>query len=206
MPHPLGPDSHASAVSSAAIAGDDPDLVAAKAEVRAAAIRRRADADPALGSALAQHLLDAWSPPAGAAVAGFWPIRDEIDIRPLLHALAARGHPIGLPVTPRRGLPLSFRRWTPGAHLLPGRFGTVIADGPDMVPDVLLVPLLAFDRAGRRLGYGGGYYDRTLAGLPGAQAIGCAYALQEIATVPTGPHDIRLPAVATERGLIRCGG
>ncbi|MES2713920.1 MAG: 5-formyltetrahydrofolate cyclo-ligase, partial [Pseudomonadota bacterium] len=73
-------------------------------------------------------------------------------------------------------------------------------------PDAVLVPLLAFDRAGGRLGYGGGYYDRTLAGLPGAIAIGCAFASQEVPEVPTGPHDWRLPMVATEAGLIRCTG
>ena len=74
-----------------------------------------------------------------------------------------------------------------------------------MNPDWLLVPLLAFDRAGRRLGYGGGYYDRTLAALPGAKPIGIAYAAQEMAEVPAGPQDFRLPLIATEAGVILCG-
>ena len=84
------------------------------------------------------------------------------------------------------------------------RFGTLRPDGPEIVPDLLFVPLLAFDRRGRRLGYGGGYYDRTLAALPGAIAVGCAFAAQEMDEVPAGPHDIALDAVATEREVIDC--
>ena len=72
------------------------------------------------------------------------------------------------------------------------------------MPDFLLVPLLAFDRSGRRLGYGGGFYDRTLAAMPRAGLLGCAYACQEMAEVPAGPGDVRLPAVATERGVVHC--
>jgi len=174
-----------------------------KATARRLAAGRRAGADPGLGEALAARLLAELPPPAGVAVAGYWPIGDEIDIRPLLFELHRRGHPIGLPVTPPRGLPLEFRRWTPDAAMRPGRFGTVYPDGEALVPDLVLVPLLAFDRRCFRLGYGGGYYDRTLATLPGATAIGCAYALQEMKDVPVEPHDIRLHAIATERGVIR---
>jgi 5-formyltetrahydrofolate cyclo-ligase len=128
----------------------------------------------------------------------------EIDIRPLLLALAGRGHPIVLPVTPKRGLPLVFRQWRPGEPLSRGPMGTRQPEsGETLRPDWLLVPLLAFDRAGRRLGYGGGYYDRTLATLPGAIALGCGYAAQELPEVPAGPEDWRLDAVATEAGVIR---
>ena len=128
----------------------------------------------------------------------------EIDTRPLLEGLHARGHRIALPVTPPRGAPLAFRPWSPGTPLVRGPMGTQHpAEGEPVTPGWLIVPLLAFDRTGARLGYGGGYYDRTLSLLPHARAIGVAYAAQEIAEVPTGPHDIRLHAIATECGVIR---
>jgi len=137
-------------------------------------------------------------------VSGFWPIGREIDIRPLMLALHERGHPIVLPVTPKRGNPLSFRLWRPGDVLQPERFGTFRPVGEPAVPDFLLVPLLAFDRRGHRLGYGAGFYDRTLAGLPGRYALGVAYAAQEVPEVPTGPSDVALDAVATDNGVISC--
>lgn len=178
-------------------------LAERKTAARIAMLARRQAADPALGEPLAAHLLAEMPPPEGAVVAGFWPIGEEIDLRPLLLALHARGHPLVLPETPPRGLPLIFRRWTPGAPLRPGRFGTSHPEAAEARPDWVLVPLLAFDRAGRRLGYGAGYYDRTLAALPGVPRIGCAYAFQEMDAVPAGPYDVRLDGVATERGVIR---
>ncbi len=137
-------------------------------------------------------------------MSGFWPMPGEIDIRPLLRALHARGHPVLLPQTPARGAPLVFLHWQPGMAMVPEKFGTLRPTGAPGIPDILYVPLLAFDRAGRRLGYGGGYYDRTLAGLPHARAIGCAFAAQELDEVPAGEYDARLHAVATERGVIVC--
>jgi 5-formyltetrahydrofolate cyclo-ligase len=183
-----------------------PALIAAKQAARLHAKAVRRGCDPSLGAALAQHVLRECPPSAGAVVAGFWPIGDEIDIRPLLDLLHARGHPIALPLTGRRGDPLRFGLWRPGDPLHPEPFGTLRPAGPEQRPDFLLVPLLAFDRRGHRLGYGAGYYDRTLAGLPDAFALGCAYAAQEVAEVPSGPHDARLNAVATERGVIFCKG
>jgi 5-formyltetrahydrofolate cyclo-ligase len=153
---------------------------------------------------MAERVLQDAMPPADAVVAGFWPLVGEIDIRPLLHALAERGHPVLLPITPKRGLPLDFRRWRPGDAMATGRFDTQVPTGETMVPTFLLVPLLAFDRRGHRLGYGAGYYDRTLAGLPGVPTLGCAFAAQEMDRVPVGPEDVPLAAIATERGIITC--
>lgn len=181
------------------------DLDTAKRTARANASRRRQGLDAAAaGQALADHVLRDCMPGVGAVVAGFWPLRDEIDIRPLLAALHGRGHSIALPVTPRRGEPLTFRGWQPGDVLVPERFGTMRPVGVPMVPDMLLIPLLAFDVAGGRLGYGGGFYDRTLAGLPNRFRLGCAFAAQQVDAVPAGPYDIRLDAVATETGVLRC--
>ncbi|MGH7120105.1 MAG: 5-formyltetrahydrofolate cyclo-ligase [Acetobacteraceae bacterium] len=165
---------------------------------------RRAGLDPLLGTELARCVLDEAPPPAGAIVAGFWPMNEEIDIRPLLDRLIERRYVVVLPVTPHRGEALHFRRWQPGDVLLSEPFGTFAPTGEALTPDFLFVPLLAFDRRGHRLGYGGGFYDRTLATMPGAGIMGCAYACQEMAEVPAGPGDVRLPAVATERGIIRC--
>jgi 5-formyltetrahydrofolate cyclo-ligase len=182
------------------------DLNAAKRAAREAAVARRRGLDPeAAGQALAAHVLRDRPPLPGAIVSGFWPIGDEIDLRPLLHALHERGNRIALPVTPRRGEPLTFREWRPGDILIPERFGTVRPVGDILVPDMLLIPLLAFDIEGGRLGYGGGFYDRTLGALPNRFRLGCAFAVQQVDAVPAGPYDIRLDAVATENGIIRCG-
>jgi 5-formyltetrahydrofolate cyclo-ligase len=183
------------------------ELDAAKRVARetAFALRQRLDAVTA-GQALAGHVLRDFPPPPGAVVSGFWPIGDEIDIRPLLGALHDRGHRVTLPVTPRRGEALTFRGWQPGDVLVPERFGTMRPTGDLLTPDMLLIPLLAFDASGGRLGYGGGFYDRTLAQLPGRLRMGCAFAAQQVDAVPFGPYDMRLDAVATENGIIRCGG
>ncbi len=181
---------------------DQIDRLKRAARQRARAARR--GWDPALGEALGDTLLAAVTLPAGAVVAGFLPLEGEIDLRPLLGRLREAGHPIALPQTPAPGNPLIFRQWLPHSVLRPERFGTLVPDGPVVVPDVLLVPLLGFDRRGWRLGYGGGYYDRTLAALPQALAIGCGFAVQELDEVPVGPYDARLPLIATEQEVIAC--
>jgi len=174
-----------------------------KAAMRKAAMQIRGTCDPALGAGLAANVMREAPPPPGAMIAGFWPLPGEIDILILLHALAEGGWRLCLPVTPKRGLALRFRSWKPGDALADGRYNTKHPIGPEAVPDYILVPLLAFDRAGNRLGYGGGYYDRTLAQYPGAYRLGCAFSALEMPQIPTGPDDIKLHAVATETSIIR---
>lgn len=159
----------------------------------------RADA----GQALADRLLNSELLPQRMTIAGFWPIGTEIDLRPLLHALHGRGSAIVLPEVIEPGTALRFRIWRPDSIMLPGRHGTLHPAGPERRPDIVLAPLLAFDRQGGRLGWGGGYYDRTLAELR-CRSIGCAYAAQEVAFVPMLRHDIRLDHVVTERAVIAC--
>jgi len=144
------------------------------------------------------------------AVAGTFPMRSELDPRPLMRRLEALGATLALPRTPRRGLPLTFHRWTAQTQLVTSRFGVTepAAETPVVIPELMLVPLLAFDRTGARLGYGGGFYDVTLAALRSAGpvfALGLAWAAQEIERVPTEPHDVRLDAVLTERELVVIG-
>lgn len=158
--------------------------------------------------ALSRHFLARFSLAPDAVIAGYWPTQGEIDPRPLMQALAARGHGLALPVVAAKAAPLVFRRWD-GATLPPaGRFGIPAPDAaaPETCPDVILVPLLAFDARGHRLGYGGGYYDRTLAGWRASGAglaVGLAYAAQQVDDLPIEPTDQPLDAVATERAAWR---
>jgi 5-formyltetrahydrofolate cyclo-ligase len=143
----------------------------------------------------------------GSAISGYWPIRDELDPRPAMQALAERGYRLALPVSLMPGEPLGFRAWVPGDPLAPDimRIEAPLAQAPAVTPALLLVPLLAFDRARRRLGYGAGFYDRTLASLrrTGATlAVGLAFSAQEVERVPAGADDAALDAVVTEDELI----
>lgn len=162
----------------------------------------RAGLNPALGAQLAAHVLAAGIVPPGAVIAGYYPMPHEIDVLPLLHALHERGHALCLPETTPPGEALIFRAWTPGAKMIRGRYNTQHPEGPAQKPDFLLIPLLAFDSRGNRLGYGGGYYDRTLALLPHAYRLGCAFAAQQVAEVPHEATDLPLHAIATETGLL----
>ncbi|MEM9762601.1 MAG: 5-formyltetrahydrofolate cyclo-ligase [Pseudomonadota bacterium] len=144
--------------------------------------------------------------PGGTVVAGYRPIRTEIDPTPAMVALHEAGCTLSVPVIQGEGKPLSFRAWTPGCREVEGPFGAVVpAEGEWLTPQVLIVPLVAFDSAGYRLGYGGGFYDRTLEGLraqdPGTRAIGFAYAAQELSALPLEPTDQRLDKVVTELGV-----
>lgn len=132
-------------------------------------------------------------------VSAYWPIRAEPDLRPWMHALAARGVGVALPVAQRLGLPLSFRRWHPDAAMERGLWNIPHpAAGPDLVPDVVLAPLVGFDGAKYRLGYGGGFFDRTLATLPTKPlAIGVGYAGMRIDTIHPQVHDIPMDLIVT---------
>ena len=148
--------------------------------------------------------------PVGTVVSGYWPMADELDLRPLLETLNARGCHIVLPAMTGRNRPLVFRDWKPGDNLVPAGFGTLepAASCEARAPDVLLVPLLAFDRQGYRLGYGGGFYDRSLAELRAVKqvtAVGTAFAGQEVNQVPHDHNDQLLDWIVTEREAIEFG-
>jgi 5-formyltetrahydrofolate cyclo-ligase len=148
--------------------------------------------------------------PSGLAVSGFFPFKSEIDVLPLLARLNSEGWITCLPIVKGERQPLIFRQWTPGERTTAGVWGIPMPteDAPEIEPDVLLVPLLAFDCAGYRLGYGGGFYDRTLAYLRRKKtitAIGVGYAGQELAMVPRGAMDEPLDYVLTEAGPKKCG-
>jgi 5-formyltetrahydrofolate cyclo-ligase len=189
-------------------------LVRRKAALRAEQRRRRSALDPRLRAAAAERVADrlvrAFRLPPGSIVSGYWPLAGELDPRPAMVRLAGLGHPLALPRVQGRGRPLAFHAWQTGEPLLGGPFGLrePSPDAPLVEPRILLVPLLAFDRAGRRLGYGAGYYDMVLRDLraqgPAPFAIGVAFAAQEVAEVPTGPSDQMLDAVVTEQHVHRC--
>ncbi len=141
-------------------------------------------------------------------VSVYWPIRSELNTRPLIEALAGAGYPVVLPVMHKVRQPLIFREFAPGDDLVKGPFG--LSEPADEKqardPDIIFSPLAAFDRRGYRLGYGGGIYDATLAQLRPKQrvtVIGVAYATQEADHVPTEPHDERLDYVLTEKELMK---
>lgn len=145
--------------------------------------------------------------PPGTVVAGYSPINKEIDPFPLMRSLADRGAVLALPVIIARDHALIFRVWQPDEGLVRGQYGIFepSSDAAEVEPDIVLVPLAAFDRAGHRIGYGRGYYDRTLQNLRASKkitVIGVAFAVQEIETVPRLPHDEQLDCVLTERELI----
>lgn len=186
------------------------DLLRQKKAIRphALATRRAAHAASAADAAarVRDHVL------AGrlkaVVVAGYWPIGDELDVRPLLGALAECGVTIALPVVVEPRRPLDFRAWKPGDLLEAGAHGTYhpYADAPLVAPDLLLVPLLAFDDDGYRLGYGGGYYDRTIQALRARRpviTVGVGYAAQRMETVPHDDNDQVLDYTVTEQGLRR---
>ena len=189
-------------------------LAPQKKAARAAAMTKRNAVHEQLKDEAALHLLSQRFPVAPlfgrSTVSAFYPYQSEIDTRPLLGRLAGEGWTTALPIVVKPATPLEFRRWMPGEPTIPGRWDIPrpADEAPLVEPDVLLVPLLAFDRKGYRLGYGGGFYDRTLELLRAKKpvtAIGVAYAVQEVDSVLHDHHDQLLNFVMTEKELITCG-
>lgn len=183
-----------------------------KAAMRNKAHAQRAAVFPGIraeaSKAAAAHFFQGVTLGAGEMVAAYWPIRDELDVKPVLTRLMDEGQPVCLPVVVGDGQPLELRRWEQGAALYPSGFGTLAPDELAAVvePDVILMPLLGFDRYGTRLGYGGGYYDRTLGRISKRpRLIGFAFAHQEFDRIPREQHDVPLDAVVTENGVTRFG-
>ncbi len=172
---------------------------------KAAFIRRKAAHAQGGGAEAAARLVDYLTPHRGKVVAAYMPIRSEVDPRPAMQEMARHGL-VCLPVIQGNGQALKFREWQPNCRLIEGPFGTQVPVGGDwQTPEVLIVPLVAFDRSGGRLGYGGGFYDRTLEGLRAAGpvlAVGFAYGAQEAGSLPLEPTDQNLDAVVTEAETI----
>ncbi len=177
-------------------------LAEEKSAARRAAMDRRAVAHAAGQGQAAEHLAGVLAGHAGRVLSGYMPMRTEIDPLP---AMAAHRGPVCVPVIAGKGLPLTFRAWHPEAEMADGPFGARVPEMGDWLePQVLIVPLLAFDALGYRLGYGGGFYDRTLEGLRARgpiTAIGYAFAAQEVAEVPREATDQRLDLIVTEAGV-----
>ena len=170
---------------------------------KAAFARRKTVHDPA--AATAGHLSEVLAGYRAVPLAGYMAMRTEIDPTSAMEEAAAHG-PVGVPVIIGAGQPLQFRLWEPDSTMIKGEFGAMIPQAGDwMIPQIVIVPLVAFDRKGGRLGYGGGFYDRTLEKLRAAQptmAIGFAYAAQEDEDLPLEPTDQPLDLIVTEQGII----
>jgi 5-formyltetrahydrofolate cyclo-ligase len=195
---------------------EDPNAAAAahKRELRLAAMARREAIPAAERISAAQRIAARGLPPDAAArlgpaitVSGYSPLKSEISPLPLMRCCAEAGATLALPVVVGRGKPLIMRAWSFGAPLASGVWGIrqPTSEAAEVLPDMLIVPMLAFDRNGHRIGYGAGYYDMTIARLRAIKpvlAIGIAFAAQEMAAIPATPHDERLDLVLTEREAI----
>ena len=178
-----------------------------KADLRATALAKRDALSDEQRTAAAQAMAKRALPfeiAPGTVISGYSPIRNEIDPAPLLRKLAEQGAKLALPVVLARGKSLVFRAWSPNDRLMLGPLG-IPEPSPaaaEVIPDIMLVPLAAFDREGHRIGYGAGHYDFTLAHLRKAKvitAVGTAFSVQEIKAVPALPHDVALDYVLTEK-------
>ena len=186
-----------------------PDPGVFRTALRREKLAARLALDPAAHAALAvkleQHLAALLLPLAPQTMAFCAPVRGEFDARPLATRLIERGWQAAMPVVTAVAAPMDFRAWSPSTTMGADRYGIPIpADGAVVVPDIVLLPLLAFDAQGFRLGYGGGYFDRTLAAMvPRPQAIGVGFELGRVADIRPEAHDIGLDAMVTEAGVLR---
>ncbi|MBC8036099.1 MAG: 5-formyltetrahydrofolate cyclo-ligase [Rhizobiales bacterium] len=190
------------------------DIAAVKRRARGEASKCRAAGHELLHATakheLAQRGLPFASAPLQSVISGFFPYKSEISTLPLLTRLRGDGWRLAMPVVMGEGLPLTFRLWAPGEPTVSGIWNIPVpADtSPEVLPDVLMVPMLAFDSKGYRLGYGGGFYDRTLVKLRALKpivAIGVAYSCQQVEEVPRGPFDQPLDYIMTEKDTFACG-
>jgi 5-formyltetrahydrofolate cyclo-ligase len=181
-----------------------------KTDLRAAAIARRTALSVEQRATAAQAIAERTFPVdvrRGVIVSGYWPVRCELDPLPLMRRLAEQGAQLALPVIQGRDQPLIFRVWNHETQLLRGQIAIMEPSplSPEVVPEIVLVPLAAFDRAGHRIGYGAGHYDRSFAQLRRSRpttSIGLAFAAQEIDAVPALPHDVKLDYVLTEAATL----
>lgn len=182
-----------------------------KADMRTLAKTRRkvlAHTHPDAAVAVLAHLLD-YLATAPKSLAGYWPIGSELDPRPVMERVREMGAEIALPAVIAEAKPLVFRGYRKGDALITEAFATraPAMDAPQIIPDVVLVPMLAFDERGYRLGYGGGFYDRSMAQLqqqsPNSRFIGLAYAGQKVDETPTGAYDLPLKVIVTEQGVLQ---
>ncbi len=180
-------------------------LAAQKAAARAAGFARRKLAFEGVHLAQAGYLAQVLAGHRGVPVSGYMPMRTEIDPLPAMAEAAAHG-PVGVPVIIAKGQPLQFALWKPDCAMIEGSFKALVpAELAWMIPQILIVPLVAFDSQGGRLGYGGGFYDRTLAGLRArgsVMAIGFAFAEQRDDALPLEPTDQPLDLIVTQHGII----
>ena len=171
----------------------------------AARLALDAAAHATLSAGLDRHLAALLLPLAPQTLAFCAPVRGEFDARPLASRLIERGWHAAMPVVTAVDAPMHFHAWTPASVMGADRYGIPIpADGAVVIPDIVLLPLLAFDAQGFRLGYGGGFFDRTLAAMvPRPRAIGVGFGLGRVADIRPQAHDVRLDAIVTEAGVLR---
>ncbi|WP_417606845.1 5-formyltetrahydrofolate cyclo-ligase [Primorskyibacter flagellatus] len=175
-----------------------------RAERQDLSVAQRTEIGSALSGHLKQILNDRFDGAKGMVFSAYWPIKGEPDLRPLMAELHEAGVTVALPLVETKAVPLTFRLWTPETRMVRGDWNIPVPppDAPVVTPDITLAPLIGWTTDGFRLGYGGGYFDRTLAALdPKPFAIGIGFETAHIATIHPQPHDIPLDLILTETGL-----